>query len=254
MVRNISLRGKLVLISVVPSLFALALATYVFLAYDWHQAREHMVHDLRAEAEILGSNSAAALAFEDAAAARDLLSSLSPREDVLVAAVYTPDGKPLARYIKQGVRVYVPPKSQSGKTYFEGNSLKLFQPIVHKGAKVGVVYMESSLQNLTERQQNYLLIMTLVAAAAALLVTFVAARLQRLISAPVLQLVQATQLITERKDYSVRLDKHGSDEVGQLIDGFNSMLAEVQKRDGILKSTNEDLEARVEGRTHELKL
>ena len=35
----------------------------------------------------------------------------------------------------------------------------------------------------------------------------------------------------DRKDYSVRAVKHGNDELGVLIDGFNEMLGEIQARD-----------------------
>jgi transcriptional regulator GlxA family with amidase domain len=38
--------------------------------------------------------------------------------------------------------------------------------------------------------------------------------------------------VTVDRDYSVRATPHGGDEIGLLIEGFNDMLAEVQRRVG----------------------
>jgi two-component system, LuxR family, sensor kinase FixL len=54
------------------------------------------------------------------------------------------------------------------------------------------------------------------------------------------------------KDYSVRARKQSEDEVGQLIDGFNEMLGQIQQRDSALESARDNLERRVEARTKEL--
>ena len=61
------------------------------------------------------------------------------------------------------------------------------------------------------------------------------ARLQRVISGPVLKLAETARSVSENKDYSVRAEKHGDDEVGALIESFNEMLAQIQKRDAELQ-------------------
>src|SRR5207247_175581 len=50
-------------------------------------------------------------------------------------------------------------------------------------------------------------------------------------SGPLLQLSDTARVVSDKKDYSVRAQKHNEDEVGVLIDSFNEMLAQIQKRD-----------------------
>jgi methyl-accepting chemotaxis protein len=57
------------------------------------------------------------------------------------------------------------------------------------------------------------------------------ARLQRVISEPVLKLSNTARVVSEKKDYRLRAEKQSEDEVGVLIDSFNEMLTQIQKRD-----------------------
>ena len=45
-----------------------------------------------------------------------------------------------------------------------------------------------------------------------------------------------------KKDYKVRVNKHGEDEIGQLVDTFNDMLAQIQARDAELTVAKEEAE------------
>ena len=83
-------------------------------------------------------------------------------------------------------------------------------------------------------------------------VFMVSTRLQKVISGPILSLAKVAKTVSEKKDYSVRALKHGSDEVGLLINAFNEMLEQIQQRDVELVGAKEKLEVRVEERTAEL--
>ncbi|HSS75819.1 MAG TPA: ATP-binding protein, partial [Thermoanaerobaculia bacterium] len=56
----------------------------------------------------------------------------------------------------------------------------------------------------------------------------------------------------EQQDYSLRAEKRGDDELGQLVEAFNRMLIQIQTRDSALLDAKEDLEQRVDERTREL--
>jgi len=51
-----------------------------------------------------------------------------------------------------------------------------------------------------------------------------------------------------KQNYGVRAVKTYGDEIGRLIDGFNTMLSEIQQRDTVLQSTtaNEDQDSELE--------
>jgi signal transduction histidine kinase len=78
-------------------------------------------------------------------------------------------------------------------------------------------------------------------------------RFQQVVSGPVLRLAQAVRKVTLEKDYSVRAEKQSNDELGQLVDGFNEMLGQIQTRDTALQAARDHLEKRVEERTRELE-
>jgi signal transduction histidine kinase/ActR/RegA family two-component response regulator len=56
-------------------------------------------------------------------------------------------------------------------------------------------------------------------------------------------------MVSSDRNYEVRAIRFYDDEIGRLIDGFNTMLSEIQHRDTALQRSNGDLETR----THELE-
>ena len=68
--------------------------------------------------------------------------------------------------------------------------------------------------------------------------TLLAARLQRSISGPLLELSKTIQTIADTKNYSIRIPRRSNDEFGVFIDSFNDMLAEIEKRDSELVRQN----------------
>ena len=75
---------------------------------------------------------------------------------------------------------------------------------------------------------------------------FVSSKLQGLISKPILHLEDTMRMVSSNKNYAIRAVKTYSDEIGRLIDGFNTMLSEIQQRDTALQSTNGELKTRTQ--------
>ena len=72
------------------------------------------------------------------------------------------------------------------------------------------------------------------------------------ISRSVRSLSGASNTVQTQKDFSVRAQKHGSDELGRLTDAFNEMLDGIQARDQELEDHRQNLESLVQARTAEL--
>jgi signal transduction histidine kinase len=58
-----------------------------------------------------------------------------------------------------------------------------------------------------------------------------ASRIQKVVTEPVLGLLETMQAVSSGQDYTIRARKHADDELGQVSDGFNRMLAEIQAHD-----------------------
>src|SRR5258706_5208362 len=96
--KDLSIKRKLMLITMLTSGLAVVLSSAGFLIYDLISFRNSLSQDLMTQADIIGYNSAAAMAFKDEAAATVTLSALQAKEDIVSAVLYTPGGKIFAPY------------------------------------------------------------------------------------------------------------------------------------------------------------
>jgi nitrogen fixation/metabolism regulation signal transduction histidine kinase len=87
---------------------------------------------------------------------------------------------------------------------------------------------------MRQRRSRYVAMVFFVALGCMLISFALASWLQRSISEPITRLAQTTRMVSTTKNYSARAVKNNEDEIGQLIDGFNDMLDQIQLRDGVL--------------------
>jgi HAMP domain-containing protein len=237
--------------------FALLIAGVAFAAYDLVTFRDAMVRNLSTQAQIVASNSVTALSFNDPRTAEQTLSALEASPDIVLAQIYTTDGRLFASYWRDGVtRSVEPPRmpaDQAEISSFDAASVDLARRIVFEGVPTGVVRIRSDLQAMNDRLRRYALIV-----AAVLLVSLIGALLvsgvsQRAISRPLTAVADAARQVSQQKDYSVRVPRvETAYELSVLVDSFNAMLAEIQERDRSLQEAQAQLEARVRERTEEL--
>src|SRR5688572_2392211 len=100
--RDVSIKRKLTSIMMIISVVGLLVSCASFIVYDQVFSRRTMVRELSSLAEIVGSNSTAAITFNDQKSATEILSALSARPNISSACLYTPEGKPFAFYLRPG--------------------------------------------------------------------------------------------------------------------------------------------------------
>ncbi len=244
--QNLSIKGKLMLITMLTSSAALVLSSASFLIYDLISFRHLLTLDLMSQAQIIGYNSAAAMAFRDEAAATATLSALTAKEDIVSAVLYTPDGKIFAHYYPNGTPhpPTLPILSQGTGYRFEGGYLEVFRDVLLNGEHVGTLFLQSDQRQWSVRARRYSAIVGFFVFISALFALLVSSQLQRLISRPILQLENTMRMVSANKNYEVRATRFYSDEIGRLIDGFNTMLSEIQHRDTALQRANDELKTR----------
>ncbi|MBI3670340.1 MAG: PAS domain S-box protein [Acidobacteria bacterium] len=251
---GLSIRRKLTLILMTTSSVALLMAGVAFGAYDRYTFRHAKVHDLTTVADIIGSNSTAALTFNDPAAAREILAALAAKKHITSACIYTSAGYAFATYLRgQPNATFTPPAAQEDGSRFVHEQLILFRKIVLNGEKIGTVYLQSDLADMQERLNRYTAVIAFVMLGSLSVVLLLASRLQRAISEPIRSLAWTTKMVSIEKNYSIRAVKQSDDELGLLIEGFNGMLAQIQSRDAALLKAQDELEDRVQKRTEELQ-
>jgi signal transduction histidine kinase/DNA-binding response OmpR family regulator len=270
---NQSLARKLTAMSLAAGQPAIVIAAILIMAYDWSASRERLVRDTAMLAEVVASNSTAALAFRDAQAAQETLRAVSVNEHIVWAAVFLRDGTLFARYDRSpgrataqsrggralaAPRTALPPdidavRQHASRETLVQDALLVTRPIVLAKDPIGSVFIQSDLRDLRSRAVRFGQIIGLVLFATFWLAFLLAYWLQRIISTPILRLTRITDEVSVGRRYDIRAEKTGEDEIGQLIDGFNGMLSEIQTRDQLLTQQRDQLEQTVELRTSELR-
>lgn len=252
--RTLSIRQKLMLITMTSTTVALLLIATSFLIYEDLAFRQTLVQDLTTQARLLAERSTAALTFNDASAAEEYLSALADREHVVAACFYAGTNRFAEPYFRAGNSDRMAPLHPGPEGWaFSRDALVGFQPIQLSGETIGWIYLKSDLGELRARLWNYAENLGVFGLIALLATYLLAARLQNIISRPISNLAETARTVTEQKNYSVRAQKESDDELGRLIDGFNEMLQQIQRRDDALRHINRELEHRVEDRTLNLQ-
>ena len=241
----------------VASTVALLLVAAGFTTYELVTYRQTMSSDLSTLAEIIGNQSTAALTYRDQDAAKEILNALNAKKHIVAAALYDKNGQLLASYAKRGGPAPVFPRQPEGSALrFKSDALILFHQIRlgDQGDNLaGTLYLKSDLRELHDRFVRYAAMILLFMVASLAVTLFLSTLLQRIISRPIFHLASTVKAVSSEKNYSLRANKEGNDELGHLIEGFNEMLGQIQQRDSELQQAHDKLELRVEQRTQDLR-
>ncbi len=269
--RDIPIQRKLVAVILLTCGILLAGTTIVFVVNEAVSFRKDIHQKLESTAAIIGNNSVAALLFRDPRVAAESLSALKKDESIVAAYVLTSSREILAEYISpkaasgdlplgsapgQAMRELSPETlrillGEKGKNW-NFRYIDVVSDIEMEGRKGGTVILRASFREFGERMRRYLLLCSLVLLGSFFGAYLLSRHFAPAISGPIVDLAQTMKTVSRERDFRLRCVKHGEDEIGDLIDGFNEMLGQIRERDQLLLRHKEGLEAEVERRTIEL--
>jgi signal transduction histidine kinase/CheY-like chemotaxis protein len=244
------------------STIAVIFAAMSFIALEYILFHKGIHEFSSTMAELVAMNCEAPLDFGDADAARSRLSSFKVAKDVLSACVIDQHDHLFARYHREDLNPNEPDLFSKAlfKDHLEESinctdytlRMHIFQPINIKNKQIGMLYVQVDMTDTI-----YLVMMCLafaigVIGIAFFLSIFLSRHYMEVISGPIVHLVDVARTVSQDKDYAIRATKCDDDELGKLIESFNSMLHEIHIRDQELESHKQDLEEKVANRTEEL--
>ena len=232
-----SIKQKLTLLMMAVSGVALLVASAAFVVNHNAALRSSKATQLVALADVLAYNSTTAMSFDQAEAARELLASLANRPTVQYACLFDTDGAIFAAYRRDADS----PEPTSlpdwvGHHFDDEGHLTVCLPVTEQNEVLGSIYIHATTEDLRDqfyRDAGITVVATVMALAVAVLISF---RLQRIISVPILDLAATAQRITERADYSIRIEPRSTDEIGSLYEQFNLMLDRIQGSENALRA------------------
>lgn len=251
---ELSLRQRLLLLTMLTSGIGILFGCAVFLAYNMHVFRQHKVQDLQSTADLIGTNSTAALAFDDPMGGAKLLEALETRPHIRMGVLYRTDGTIFASYLRRDLKgkLLLPTHPLPGIVWGK-NQLTNSSKLELNSRVLGTLYLEAELEDLQQLVKRFSEITALIAAISLLLVYFLTIALQRGITQPIKELASVASSIAAKKLYSMRAPLLKGTELRQLGIDFNHMLEEIERRDAALLDVRDLLEERVKSRTEELE-
>ena len=230
LLRDLSIKSKLIYIVSISTLFALMLGFTIVVISTTYTFRKDMVSDADLHARLICEYCIAPLSFQDATGVEEIINKVETIPWISNVYVYDSEGELFVQYSK--TEDSNPPVlgDEDYLNRFSGNSLYVRRPIIHQNNRLGSIYLRATTDALQKKITNYLLTMVALLVGLMIFTYFVADRLQTVISKPILQLAGVMRIISKEGDYSLRVEKPGSDEIGILFDGFNNMLGQIEFR------------------------
>ena len=246
---GLSIKNKLTLIIAAVSSAVVLLTTGAYVAAQVYASKLDLIETQATLAKVFSRELVGPLAFEDEGGAVSVLKTLLNAPGVVGTKIVWPDRR---EFVSLG-HVELSGDIDAPGHVFSFNGLHTSQPITLDDQILGTLHISSTLDKLTSTLSRAWIITLFTMSAAMLLALLIANRLQRLVSAPVIELVDIAERYSGedigRSDPSDR----SKDEIDRLTDAFNSMFERITERDRKLRRHRDHLEELVHERTYELQ-
>jgi len=233
---RLPIHRKLVALALTVTTTALIAAVVGLTAADVARFRSTASDGARGVAQLVAEDSVAAIVFSDDIAAAKSLQALKSLPVIQLGCLYRTDDTLLATFEREGHRC--PEVPRDVQTW---RGLDVTVPVTRNGTRVGTVLVERTLSDLASRVMITLMVGGVMLVAAAALAFFLATRLQRIVSQPIIELADAAAKIGQGERYELPAISAPPDETGTLVRAFEGM---VQR----LLQSNEALRAEVDER------
>ena len=244
---------KLMAVALATVLIALVVSTSVSLWTTYSTLRSGVENDLEGQAGIIAENTSSTLAFDDPVLANETLRTLRLMPSVDLGCLYAADGKLFASFPQPPIRDHCDDKPPPiGKSVVNGK-LHVTVAVTQKERQLGVFALRGNLSRVRDQFQAQVFaafVGMILAVGAAVLLSL---RLQRLIARPIVELSSTAHSIARAGDYTLRATKANDDEIGRLVVAFNTMVAEVERRDEQLRGANRLKDEFLATLSHELR-
>ncbi|SCY39538.1 hybrid sensor histidine kinase/response regulator [Desulfoluna spongiiphila] len=256
--KNLSIRTKLFLLFSLPAVLTVILLSTALVFKEKWTSRKNLVRELGSMADVVAVNSGPALLFNDELSARETLVSLKAKPEIATAILYDTRGTVYSSYSPPGTdqgalmaeltRAYPDREALFREIIREKKTIFLvvdhahvIRPVIANAEAIGAIHLVDNMQQVRSRLHTDYMVFAFFVAFALLFIILMSAKMQIIFTGPLLGLMQSMNRVIREKDYAVRVRKESSDEFGTLIDRFNDMLGEIQRRDNELKAHSQGL-------------
>jgi two-component system sensor histidine kinase/response regulator len=260
-VGGLSLGAKLRFIVVYAAAVAVLIASVLHVTGEASELSRNLRGHLLTLASVAAENAAPAMKASNRVLARRQLSSLHAEDDMRAATLYDAAGNVFV-HVDFGattpteVTEHGPVSRDVGAAgkeptvrFSNPSHVRILTPVMLDGVQIGTLQADAEWSELMGLLKGAAIYLGLGLLLAVLVAYVLSIHLQRMISGPVHDLAKVARDVSESRRFSIRAHKQTDDEFGTLVDGFNEMLSELERRDLNLRMYQNELEKRVRERT-----
>lgn len=214
-------------------------AAYFYARYDKNEFLQKNLQSLEIISQIVSNNSTAALLFNDSKQGTDILKSLKAEPYIKLACIFNDKKQPFANYKRDANNINCPQLfvNSNDTTILNEVSITILRPIFDESDSkviIGYIFLDRDLKDYDIRFSQFLMVLFIITLASLFFAFIISTQMQKIISHPIRRLSATVKKITANSDFSVRLEKKGNDELGELIGGFNGMLSKIEEQNEAL--------------------
>ena len=225
---SLPLKNRLIATYLALTISALFLSLLVIEALSWQRHRQEALAYFQSLAEFLGHNVTAAVAFEQTAAAEEILAALRSQPEVDEVILFNSEGRELATYLKDGGTTTLEVDFFTEAAFIRNGRMYIEKKVEYGGEEIGSLYMMASQEKLTDQLQESLSSTLVIFGVCIIFAGCFSYILGNMISRPIIKLSETAEKVRLRRDYSIRSEDFSVPELNQLSGAFNRMLDKIQ--------------------------
>ena len=236
-----SIRRKLSRVLWLKALLTLLVASISLSIRESNNLQQAFEQKLNLTADMIGENASVALLFEDRQTATAVLQALAHDTTIIHGMIQTVHGEIFSEYDKVDADWEVWWPRWVPRTQYVTRNIAYAQQ-----ASIGRITLIASLRQPYLALLGNVAINAAIVAVALAVAAIIVLHLQRKMLRPILRLANTARAIERDHDYSRRLNVENNDDISELTEAFNNMLAQIQRNEA-------HLEYQVRRRTHQLQ-
>jgi len=234
--RNLTIKNKLLSIQLFSGSCGLFLATIILIIFEVSEFKQSKTNDITAMAGLIAHRSTAALIFNDVPLAKANLTALTKFPIFQAACIYDVTGSVFAsiQSLSYNPAISCSEDYNGQATFFEQTRLYVYHPIVLDSELIGTLLIKTDLRSAFIHKLKYISVLVLVLFLSTVISFLLSLPLINVINMSLKNLLYVVNKITYNKDYSQRANKESEDELGALVEAFNTMLTTVEAKNKAL--------------------
>lgn len=251
-IKKHSLKKRFILSVVLLIVLTLLLAIGLVAHHSYQLYKRDLTENADMVANMLATNLAPALLFDDHDAAREAFYILVENPQISAVMVYDLHKNVIADYPVGFSLEHTPEHHFLHGTQLNDDFLEIIKPVNFYDKHVGTIWMRFELDVLYERLQHYKVILLVSFFISLTFALLLIALIRSYFEKPINRLMETARQVTEFRNYRERIPHDRHDEFGTLFDAFNNMMQVIEDRDKQLLEHSENLEQIIEVRTEQI--